>query len=253
MAGSRGYVDLTTSLEKSHFAVRPEGEPQDAHVFAGLLGRRFSCRAFLPKPIPQQTIEAFLGIAQLTASWCNSQAWQVYITSGAATRRFADTLMTAVTAPGGQSLETEFPRPARYTGRYQERRRETGWQLYEAVGIAHGDREGSARQTLENFRLFGAPHTAVITSDRDLGVYGAVDCGSYVANFMTAAQCFGIDTIAQAAIAMQSATVREFFAIPDDRMIVCGISFGYADPAHPANGFRTRRDDIDEIVQWVAE
>jgi len=121
------------------------------------------------------------------------------------------------------------------------------------VGIAHGDREASGRQTLENFRLFGAPHAAVITSDRDLGVYGAVDCGSYVANFMTAAQCFGVDTIAQAAIAMQSQAVREFFSIPDDRRIVCGISFGYGDRKHPANGFRTRRDGIDEIATWVSK
>src|SRR5277367_5583298 len=188
---------MTKSLEKQRFSVRSANEPDEAHIFAGLLGRRFSCRGFLPTPVPSETIEAFLEIAQLTASWCNSQAWEVYITSGEATQRFRDALMEAVIGPDGQSLETDFPRPARYTGRYQERRRETGWQLYEAVGVTQGDRDGSARQTLENFRLFGAPHAAVITSDRDLGVYGAVDCGGYVANFMAAAQCFGIDTIAQ--------------------------------------------------------
>lgn len=246
-------TELTKSVEKKYFFDRPEDEPKDAHIFAELLGRRYSCRGFLPEPVPQKTIDSFLRIAQLTASWCNSQAWQLYITSGNATRRFSEALMAAATSPEGQSLETDFPRPARYSGRYQERRRETGWQLYEAVGVAHGDREASGRQTLENFRFFGAPHVAVITSDRDLGVYGAVDCGSYVANFMTAAQCFGVDTIAQAAIAMQSDTVRQFFDIPDDRRIVCGISFGYGDPDHPANSFRTRRDDIDEIVTWVSE
>lgn len=242
---------MTRSLEKEHFAVRPADEPDDAHVLARLLGRRYSCRGFLDKQVPETTIKSILSIAQLTASWCNSQAWQSYLTSGEATRRFSDVLMAAVTAPGGQSLETDFPRPAAYTGRYQERRRETGWQLYEAVGVAHGDREASAQQTLENFRLFGAPHHLVVTSDRNLGVYGAVDCGGYLANFMTAAQCFGVDSIAQAAIAMQSQPVREFFSIPDDRMVVCGISFGYADTDHPANGFRTRRDDIDEIITWV--
>lgn len=244
---------MTKSLDKNHFTVRPDDEPREAHIFAQLLGRRFSCRAFLPDPVPETTIAAILSIAQLTASWCNSQAWHLYLTTGDATRRFSDALMASATAPGGQSLETDFPRPAQYTGRYQERRRETGWQLYEAVGIAHGDRAASAKQTLENFRLFGAPHAVVITSDRDLGVYGAVDCGSYVANFMTAAQCFGVDTIAQAAIAMQSPTVREFFSIPEDRRIVCGISFGYRDAEHPANSFRTRRDDIDEIATWVSQ
>lgn len=242
---------MTKSLEKEHFAARPPSEPENARIFSRLLAQRYSCRAFLPDQVPEETIDAILNISQLTASWCNSQAWYLYITSGDATRRFSEALMTAATGPGGASLETDFPRPARYTGRYQERRRETGWQLYEAVGIAHGDREASAEQTLNNFRLFGAPHAMIVTSDRDLGVYGAVDCGSYVANFMTAAQSFGVDTIAQAAIAMMAPTVRDFFSIPDDRRIVCGISFGFGDKNHPANSFRTRRDGIDEITTRV--
>lgn len=244
---------MTRSLEKDRFAIRPPEEPEEAQLLAELLGRRFSCRAFLPTPVARDRIEAFLNIAQLSASWCNSQAWEVIITSGDATARFRDALMRVATSKTGASIETDFPRPARYAGKYLERRRETGWQLYEAVGVAHGDREGSARQTLENFRLFGAPHAAIITSARDLGVYGAVDCGSYISNFMSAAQSFGIDTIAQAAIAMQSETVREFFSIPEDRMILCGISFGYRDPDHAANSFRTRRDDLDEVVQWVSK
>ena len=243
---------MTKSLEKSFFADRPANEPDEAKVLARLLARRFSCRAFLPKPVPRETIEAILGIAQLSASWCNSQAWQVIITDGDATKRFSEALLASAATPEGAEMSSDFPRPARYTGRYQERRRETGWQLYEAVGVAQGDRAGSGRQTLQNFHLFGAPHAMVITSDRDLGVYGAVDCGGYIANLMTVAQSFGVDTIAQAAIAMQSACVRKFFDISEDRMIVCGMSFGYGDPNHAANSFRTRRDGIQEIVHWVS-
>jgi len=244
---------MTKSLEKDIFARRPVSEPAESQMLAGLLARRYSCRGFLPKPVPHETIEAILSIAQLTASWCNSQAWQVIVTEGEATQRFSEALMAASRTDAGEQLVTDFPRPARYTGRYQERRRETGWQLYEAVGVAQGDRTGSAQQTKENYRLFGAPHAMVITSNRDLGVYGAVDCGGYVANLMLAAQSFGVDTIAQAAIAMQSACVRTFFNLPDDRLIVCGMSFGYGDPNHPANSFRTRRDGIDEIVRWVSK
>ena len=243
---------MTKSLAKERFAIRHPREPAEAHMLANLLLRRFSCRGFLPDPVPRKTIEAFLKIAQLTASWCNSQAWQVIVTEGAATARFSAALLASAATPEGGELITDFPRPLRYTGRYQERRRETGWQLYEAVGVAQGDRAASGQQTLQNYHFFGAPHALVITSDRDLGVYGAVDCGGYVANLMLAAKSLGVDTIAQAAIAMQSACVRRFFAIPEDRLIVCGMSFGYADPRHPANSFRTRRDDIDEIVNWVS-
>ena len=44
-----------------------------------LLSERYSCRAFRPEPVPRPTIERILTAAQKTASWCNSQPWQVVI------------------------------------------------------------------------------------------------------------------------------------------------------------------------------
>ena len=44
---------------------------------------------------------------------------------------------------------------------------------------------------------------------------------------------------------------REFFGIGEDRRVVCGISFGYEDPAHPANRFRTRRAQVGEVARWL--
>ncbi|WP_459115360.1 nitroreductase family protein, partial [Streptomyces siamensis] len=55
-------------------------------------------------------------------------------------------------------------------------------------------------------------------------------------------------TIPQAAIAMHSDHVREFFRIPQDRLIVCAVSFGYADTEHPVNRFRTTRADVEDTV-----
>ena len=138
--------------------------------------------------------------------------------------------------------------PERYDGVSLERRRECAWQLYDCLGVAKGDREASARQAAENFQLFGAPHLAIITTERALGTYGAVDCGVYVANFLLAAQSLGIATIAQAAIAACSPFVREHFDIGPDRLVLCGISFGYADDGHPANGFRTTRAELEDVV-----
>jgi proline dehydrogenase len=40
--------------------------------------------------------------------------------------------------------------------------------------VVRGDREASGRQARENFRLFGAPHVAIVTTDAALGTYGAV-------------------------------------------------------------------------------
>jgi nitroreductase len=133
------------------------------------------------------------------------------------------------------------------------RRRACGFQLYEAVGIARGDREASAKQGMENYRLFGAPHVAIVTSDEALGAYGAVDCGAYVNNFLLAAQSLGVASIPQAALAAYSQFIREYFGLGSDRVVVCGISFGFEDHAHKANGFRTSRASLDEVVTWVGE
>ena len=50
---------------------------------------------------------------------------------------------------------------------------------------------------------------------------------------------------------MQADLVREHFSVPDERDVVCGISFGLADTAHPVNSFRTDRASIDDAVEWV--
>ena len=217
-----------------------------ANGLATLLRERHSCRGFLPRAVPRETIARFLEMAQRTPSWCNSQPWQVIVTSGAATERFRAGLLqhAAAHAP---SPDIAFPRE--YRGVYLERRRACGWQLYESVGVARGDREASARQGMENYRLFGAPHAAIITTDEAQGTYGAIDCGAYVSNFMLSAWSLGVASIAQAAIAGQAKFVRAHFNLAPDRQVLCGISFGYEDPNHPANKYRTPRATLRETVE----
>ena len=135
----------------------------------------------------------------------------------------------------------DFPFPREYLGVYLERRRESGFQLYNTLGIARGDKAAYAKQALENYNFFGAPHVAIIHTDEALGVYGAIDCGAYVGNFMLAAQALGLGTIPQAALARHSGLIRRHFKLGDDRRVVCGISFGFADHAHKVNSYRTSR------------
>ncbi|HEX7791493.1 MAG TPA: nitroreductase [Afipia sp.] len=223
----------------------------DIEVLEKLLGTRYSCRAFKPDPVPRATIERVLGAAQKTASWCNSQPWQVTIFSGEGARKLSEALLKAASERAPPVTDFEFPRE--YNGVYQERRRESGFQLYNALGIARGDKAAYSKQALENFRFFGAPHVAIITSDEALGIYGAVDCGGYVSNFVIAAQAAGVATIPQAALAGYSDVVRKHLGVGEDRRVVCGISFGYADAEHPANSYRTNRATIPEAVAFIGD
>jgi len=218
-------------------------------VLEELLNARYSVRAFLPKPVPREIIDRMLTAAQRTASWCNSQPWQVLIASGEAKERFRKEIHAA--AISGAEQGHDFTPPREYLGVYLDRRRESGFQLYNTLGIPKGDKLAYAKQALENYNFFGAPHVAIIHTDEPLGIYGAIDCGAYVGNFMLAAQALGLGTIAQAALARHSSLIRRHFNLPDDRRIVCGISFGYADHGDLVNSYRTSRATLADTATFV--
>ncbi|QBF31111.1 nitroreductase family protein [Thalassococcus sp. S3] len=208
---------------------------------------RWSCRAFKPDAVAEKAVSQIVRLAQKAPSWCNAQPWQITVTRGAETERFRSALKAEV-ASGAPKPDLDFP--TTYSGAYQERRRTCGWQLYEAVGVQKGDRAGSARQMMRNYDLFDAPHVAILTSPAELGAYGAMDCGGFVTAFTTAAASLGVATIAQAAIAAYSPFVRTHFDLPDDRLVLCAISFGYPDLDHPSNGFRTERAALGDVIDW---
>jgi len=220
----------------------------DTAALARLLDGRWSCRGFLPDPVPRETITRVLDLARQSPSWCNTQPWQVIITDGEGTERFRSALSAHAAT---SQMQPDFSFPQRYSGRYLERRRACGFQLYDSVGIAKGDRAASAKQAAKNFELFGAPHAAIITTEAELGVYGAIDCGVYVQTFLLAAQSLGLGTIPQAALATYAPFIRDHFGLPENRLVVCGVSFGWPDHDHPANGFRTSRVPVDDTVIWA--
>jgi nitroreductase len=226
-------------------AVDPSG------TLADLLCTRHSCRAFLDRPVPRATIERLLWLAQRSASWSNVQPWEVIVTSGEGTERFRSALRKHAEERQSSVMDSDFPRPDRYEGVYLDRRRECGWQLYNAVGVARGDRAASGRQAMRNFDLFGAPHAAIITTAASQGVYGVLDCGVYVGNFLLASHSLGLAAIAQAALARYGAFIHSHFSIPDDRKVLLGISFGYPDIGHAANSYRTSRADLSSVVRWA--
>lgn len=215
-----------------------------------VLNERWSCRGFLPDAVPEETLRKVFTLAQRTPSWCNVQPWHTHLVSGGAAEQLAKVLTEAAVAGG---LNTDFPIPAGYHGVYDDRRRAAGYALYASLGIERSDKLARNLQMLKNWSFFGAPHVAVITTDRDLGVYGAIDCGGYVANLVNAAHDAGLATVPQAALAFYAEELREFLGLPDDRQVVCGVSLGYADPEHPANAFRTERAEVGDAVTFVSD
>ncbi len=208
---------------------------------------RYSCRAYLPQAVEHSLIEQIVRTARRAPSWCNAQPWQLTITSQEETAKLGEALYAHASK---HKMQPDMAWPDSYSGPYKARRFTCGMQLYDALGISREDKPVRAAQMLENFRFFGAPHVMLVTSPSELGPYGALDCGGFITAFTLAAQAAGIASIPQAAPAGHAPFLRDYFRLPEDRLILCAVSFGYADEAHKANSFRTERADTGEIIDW---
>ena len=215
-------------------------------VDAAIIGRR-SIRAFLPDPVPLEVVQHLLSVAARAPSGSNIQPWRVHVLTGEPLAVLGRDLLAAFEAGEPEAPEYQYY-PRTWRSPYIERRRATGWGLYELAGIAKGDREGAARQRGLNYTFFGAPVGLMFTIDADLEQGSWLDYGMFLQSLMVAARGHGLDTCPQAALNNYPAIVRRHLAIPDDQRLVCGMALGVADPAAPTNTLETTREPLDEFV-----
>jgi Nitroreductase len=228
-------------------ATTPAGTTPAYETLSALLHTRYSCRAFLPQALDRATIDRILAAAQRTASWCNAQPWQLTIASGATLARLRSALQAHVaTEPPAPDLP--WPRntgastrsgAANAAGAFTK-----PWAFPRATARPrHGRRPRTSPCSVR--RMW--PSSA---ATRPWACMARWTAAPTLATFLLAAHSLGVATIAQAALAAYPSVLREALGIAQDRSIVCGISFGLADPAHPANGFRTQRAAPGDSVTW---
>lgn len=214
------------------------------------LRSRKSVRAFLPRPVPEETIRDILALAAQAPSGSNTQPWRVYVLTGA-TR---DALCSALHAfrnanPEGGKRQYEYY-PTRWREPYLARRRKTGWGLYALLGIARGETDKAFRQHGRNFSFFDAPVGLMFTIDADLERGSWVDYGMFLQSIMVAARGFGLDSCAEASIAEFHPIIRAQLAVPESETVICGIALGYADRDAIINGFRTTRQTVESFTSF---
>ena len=230
----------------------------DPGSVADAIGSRFSTRAFLPTPVPRDTIERMLALASRAPSGTNTQPWKVYVLQGAS----RDSLVSKVCAAhdaiyANPALAQEYREeydyyPERWVSPYIDRRRENGWSLYGLLGIAKGEKDKMHAQHQRNFRFFDAPVGLMFTLDRVMGRGSLVDYGMFLQSFMVAARAEGLHTCPQAAWNGFAKIILPHIGAGADEMLVCGMSLGHADQDAPVNGFHTPREPVASFTRWVA-
>lgn len=212
---------------------------------------RKSIRAFTDQPVPRETLEKILEISQRSPSGTNTQPWHVYVCTGKVKDAIAAEVLAEVRAGGGRGYEHYDYYPAQWSDLHRERRRGVGWQLYGLLGIQKGDRAGSARQGARNFKFFDAPVGIFVTIDSYLARGSWADVGMYLQTLMLAARGFGMHTCAQAAWIGYQDIVFKHLGVPDDQLLVSGVSLGYADDTKIENTLVSEREDIKNVARWV--
>ncbi|WP_245005156.1 nitroreductase [Paraburkholderia sacchari] len=216
-----------------------------------LVSRR-SIRAYLPTPVPQETVESILDVARFAATGVNLQPWRVHVVMGAARERISAAIERVHELPeldaAHQDAWDYYPRE--WTSPYLERKRAVGWQLYGLLGIEKGDKVRMHAQHGRNYRFFDAPVGLFFTIDRVMQQGSLLDYGMFLQNIMIAARAHGLSTCPQAAFMKYHALIADELRLAPNEMLVVGMSLGYADPASPENTLETERAPVTTFTTF---
>lgn len=216
------------------------------------IASRRSIRAFLPTPVPRETIERILELARHCPSGSNMQPWQVHVVTGAVRERLiARALAWAQEHPVGSEPDPLRGDPAGFAKAYKLRRFDCGMRLYEALGIDRRDKPARERQLLRNFDFFDAPVGLFFSIHRSLLPGQLGDLGMFMAHVMLAAREHGLDTCAQGFWQDVAPAVHEVLEIAPEFHVYNGMALGHRDPDHPANGFDLPREPVVEFARFL--
>ena len=213
---------------------------------------RTSVRAFLPLPVPEDLIRDVLGLARRAPSSSNTQPWHVAVVSGAARDALSEAVLAEARA--GRRQYRELTHAGKDIDKvYYDRMVDCGKRLYCAAGIERHERERRFEFALRNWTFFGAPQVMFFSMPRCVGSAYIVDVGVLLQTVMLLLTERGVASCPQGDLSTFPDITRRFAQIPEDNLIVCGLSFGYADPDSPLNQLGMPRAALEDLVSFSSD
>jgi nitroreductase len=211
---------------------------------------RYSCRAFLPTPVPEKIVRDILERASRAASGGNLQPWRVHALAGKkleALRAIVRSRLDELPRFEGAEYDI-YPRDLKEP--YESRRHRSGVMLYQSVGVTREDRAGRYRQYARNFLFYDAPVGMFFSIDRSMGPPQWSDLGGYIQTVMLLARDYGLHSCAQEAWTHMHKTLPPFLGLPPEYMLFCGMALGHADPDAPINNWHSPREPLDAFASF---
>ena len=181
---------------------------------------RYSCRAFLPKPVAEKIVRDIIERAARAPSAGNLQPWRIYAIAGKRLDALKALLAPrmATELPKGEGVDYQIypnPMPEPYRGRAFT----VGELLYQSIGVPREDRAARYRQYARNYEFFGAPAALFFAREKAHGAAQWADIGGYLQTVALLARGHGLHTCPQQAWVSFHKTVRAFLDLPDHLMI----------------------------------
>ena len=215
------------------------------------LNTRFSCRAFLDKPVAAEDVRYLVETATRAPSGGNLQPWHIWAMQGEPLQELvAEVKAKMADQPGGEGSEYHIY-PPDLQDPYNSRRRDIGERMYEVLGIAREDKIGRLGQMARNFEFFGAPCALFFALEKNMQEGQWSDMGMLIQSIMLLARERGLHSCPQEAWAIWAPTLKQRLDIPDHMIFFCGLALGYADPDADINQLESPRAPMDEVVRYI--
>jgi nitroreductase len=219
-------------------------------VSEAVVSRR-SVRRFTDRPVDPEMLRDVLETAQRAPSGGNLQPWHGLVLSGDPLARLIDHLAAEAIPLGRGGMQPEYDiYPPGLDEPYESRRTGVGEEMYEALGIARGDKKGRLAQFVSNYRAFEAPVLMLVHTPKFMGPPQWADIGIWLQTVMLLLREKGMDSCPQEAWAVYQRHIREVVNLPADHTLFCGLSIGWRDEDAPVNHFAVSRVPLSEAVRF---
>lgn len=213
------------------------------------LEHRKSVRAYLDKPVSNDTLRTLLEAAKHSPSGTNTQPWQVAVVTGDSKQALQEKIESAFR--GGDRGKADYDYyPKEWLSPYKDRRKECGLLMYSTLDIKREDKERQLDQWAANYRAFDAPVMMLFFIDPIMEKGSYMDYGMFLQSIMLAAEDLGLATCPQASVGDYPHIIKPELGIADDKVLLCGLALGYEDKDALINSYRTSRLAVDEFVTF---
>ena len=214
----------------------------NAKQFEELMKARHSVRYYQKKEIPENTLKQIITTALQAPSWCNSQAWNIYVASG----KTLSEIRNIWISKNKEGIKGYSDIPHGHRTDASQRSQKSMEQFFK--GMSEFAKDPKLLQDCQHY-LFDAPTIVYLTLQKGVTQYSILDLGALEMSIVLSAKSNGVDSLIAYETIKYPDVLRKFCKIPENEDIVIGIALGYEDD-NVVNKFRAEKLSLDEACHF---